>query len=135
MRIFRALCKSSRAPQNPNKVPLAPPRLPFRLRDRVSSRSVKSNATPCVQELQNLITKLSQNEFNQQFCKKEIEALNKANSESYFSYVKEKSENRSGFIKPGPQLNSVPLNKYLKRFPVASINPFEAKIPDDPKKR
>lgn len=132
MRIFRVLCAKNK-PQNPNRVPLAPPRLPLRLRDRVSTKTIKSNSTPCVQELQNLISKLAQNDFNQQFCTKEVEILNKVNGESYFNYIREKAENRSGYIKHGQQLNSVPLNNYLKRFPVVVKNPFEEKIVDSTK--
>lgn len=82
--------------------------------------------------MQNLITKLSQNDYNQQFCQKEVIAMRDANTASYHQFLKEKEENRAGHIKPGPHLNPVPLNKYLKRFPIEKPNPYEQTITDIP---
>lgn len=128
------LCRS-RKPQNPNTVPLAKPRLNLALRDRVCTKKLKGGQAPALQEMQNLITKLSQNDYNQQFCQNEITAMRDANTASYQQFLKEKQENRAGHIKPGPQLNPVPLNKYLKRFPIDKPNPFEDKITDLPPHR
>lgn len=127
MRIFRMLCgKGTQRPQNPNRVPLAKPRLPFALRDRVCTKKERGGVAPAIQEMQNLITKLAQNDWNQQFCQKEIISMRDANTESYMRFLKEREENRTGAIKPGQQLNPVPLNKYLKRFPISRSNTFEA---------
>lgn len=132
MRLFSALFGRGSAPQNPNKVPLSKPRLYFRTRDRVSTKALKSVGMPCVQELQNLISKLAVNDYNQQFCKKEFDVLTAENQRVYKQFLDEKAENRSGVIKPGMKLNPVPLNKYLKRFPVAKKNKFEEKLPTIP---
>lgn len=131
MRIFQMLCRSRR-PQNPNTVPLAKPRLYLALRDRVCTKRLKGGQAPALQEMQNLITKLSQNEYDQRFCQKEIIAMRDANTASYHQFLKEKEENRAGHIKPGPHLNPVPLNKYLKRFPIEKPNPYEEKTPELP---
>lgn len=138
MRLFRMLCsKGTTRPQNPKRVPLAKPRLPLAVRDRVCTKKEKGGVAPALQEMQNLITKLAQNEWNQQFCQKEIIAMRNANTSSYMSFVKEKEENRTGAIKPGQNLNPVPLNKYLKRFPIQKSNAFEveAKIVEPPPHR
>lgn len=82
--------------------------------------------------MQNLITKLAQNNYNQQFCKKEVIDMRNSNTASYEAFLKEKAENRAGKIKPGNQLNPVPLNKYLKRFPIEKPNPYEAKTEELP---
>lgn len=132
MRLFQALCRNCRRAQNPNKVPLAKPRLKFALKPTVSTKTVKSTAAPALQEMQNLITKLAQNDYNQEFCKDEYIKMQNASTESYKAYLKEKAENRAGKIKPGNQLNPVPLNEYLKRFPNKSKNPFEDKIVEEP---
>lgn len=130
MRIFQILCRS-RKPQNPYKVPLAKPRLNFALRNRISTKKQKSTAMPAIQEMQNLITKLAQNEYNDQFCQKEIKEMIEANSAAYKVHIAEKEENRGNFIKPGPHLNPVPLNKYLGRnYPLTKPNPFEDRIQD-----
>lgn len=139
MRLFAILCRS-RKPQNPNRVPLATPRLPFTLRDRVSgTKTIKESSAPAIKEMQNLITKLSQNDWNQEFCKKEIVAMNQANTASYMNALKEKRDNRMGIIKPGTQLDPIPLTKYLRsRFPIPPKNSFEEKlkeIPEIKKKR
>lgn len=128
MRIFRALFKNKNAPQNPKRVPLAAPRLPFALRDRVSSKPRGTGNIPCHQELQNLISKLEQNEYNQSFCQKEINELNYAQKESHIQFLKDKAERRTGEIKPGQELNSVPLNKYLKKFPLMRKDVIEKHI-------
>lgn len=130
MRIFAMLCKNK--PQNPLKVPLAKPRLPLALRDRVSTRRTKGGSVPALQELQNLINKLAQNDFNQDFCKNEIIAMRNASTAAHEKSMTEREENRAGNIKPGANLNPVPLNKYLKKFPVVKANPFEAKIVELP---
>lgn len=135
MRIFQMLCtKGSKRPQNPYKVPLAKPRLPLAVRDRVCTKKVQGGTAPALQEMQNLITKLAQNDFSQQFCQTEITAMRDSNTESYMKFLKEKEENRTGAIKPGQHLNPVPLNKYLKRFPLNKPNVFEveAKIQEPP---
>lgn len=131
MRIFQMLCRS-RKPQNPKTVPLAKPRLNFALRDRVCTKKTKGGLAPALQEMQNLITKLSQNDYNQTFCQKELIEMRDANTASYQQFLKEKEENRSGRIKPGPHLNPVPLNKYLKQFPIEKPNPYEQKFDDLP---
>lgn len=133
MRLFAILCRS-RKPQNPNRVPLATPRLPFTLRDRVSgTKTIKESSAPAIKEMQNLITKLSQNDWNQEFCKKEIAAMNQANTASYMNALKEKRDNRMGIIKPGTQLDPIPLTKYLRsRFPIPPKNPFEEKLKEIP---
>lgn len=125
------LCRSQK-PQNPKRVPLAKPRLYLALRDRVCTKKVQGGMAPALQEMQNLITKLSQNDYSQQFCQKEVIAMRDANTASYHQFLKEKEENRAGHIKPGPQLNPVPLNKYLKRFPIEKPNPYEEKITELP---
>lgn len=136
MRLFTMLCRSKK-PQNPKKVPLATPRLPFALRDRVSgSKIVRESTAPALREMQILISKLSQNDWNQEFCKKEIAAMHEANTASYLNALKEKSENRMGVIKPGPQLDPIPLTKYLRgRFPIPQKNPFEEKLRDIPERK
>lgn len=132
MRLFSMLCKHSRKPQNPKKVPLATPRLPLALRDRVSgSRISRESSAAGLKEMQNVISKLSQNDWNQEFCKTEVKAMCDANTASYLNYLRQKKENRIGVIKPGPQLDPIPLTKYLKsRFPISTPNPFEEKIQD-----
>lgn len=85
MRIFRALW--SRKPQNPKTVPLAKPRLNLALRDRVCTKSQKIRMAPALQEMQNLITKLAQNEYNSQFCQKEINAVRDANTGNDFCHI------------------------------------------------
>lgn len=139
MRLFAMLCRS-RKPQNPKKVPLAVPRLPFALRDRVSgTKTTRESSAPALKEMQNLITKLAHNDWNQEFCKKEIAAMQEANTASYLNALKEKKENRMGVIKPGPQLDPIPLTKYLKsRYPIPPKNSFEEslkEIPEWQKKR
>lgn len=123
------LCrKGSMKPQNPKCVPLARPRLPFALRDRVCTRKEKTSVAPALQEMQNLISKLAQNDYQEQFCQNEIKAMVQANTDAYQKFLKEKEENRTGAIKPGSHLNPVPLNKYLKRFPIPKVNEYEKKI-------
>lgn len=136
MRLFAMLCRS-RKPQNPKRVPLATPRLPFALRDRVSgSKTVRETSAPALKEMQILISKLSQNNWNQEFCKKEITAMHEANTASYMNAVKEKNENRMGVIKPGSQLDPIPLTKYLRsRFPIPKKNPFEESLGDIPERK
>lgn len=89
--------------------------------------------------MQALISKLSQNDWNQEFCKKEIAAMQEANTQSYLNAVREKRENRMGVIKPGSQLDPIPLTKYLQtRFPIPKKNPFEEKLkplPEHKRKR
>lgn len=133
MRLFTMLCRS-RKPQNPKRVPLATPRLPFALRDRVSGTKLnRDSSAPALKEMQNLITKLSQNDWNQEFCRKEIADMQKANTESYLNALKETRENRMGVIKPGSQLDPIPLTKYLRsRYPIPQQNPFEEKLPEIP---
>lgn len=133
MRLFAMLCRRG-SPQNPNKVPLAKPRLPLALRDRVGgSRNSKDSTASALKEMQILINKLAQNDWNQEFCKKEIADMRAANTASYMNYLKEKRDNRMGVIKPGLQLDSIPLTKYLKaNYPVAKPNPFEDKIQELP---
>lgn len=114
-------------PQDPKKVPLARPRLPFALRDRVCTKKEKGGSAPALQEMQNLITKLTQNDYSEQFCQNEIKEMRDASTASYMEFLKQRDENRLGIIKPGPHLNPVPLNKYLKRFPIAKINEYEKK--------
>lgn len=134
MRLFAMLCRNCRKPQNPRRVPLATPRLPFALRDRVSgTRIVRESSAPAIKEMQMLISKLAQNDWNQEFCKKEAEAMRDANTASYMNYLKEKTDNRMGVIKPGAQLDPIPLTKYLRtRYPISKQNPFEDKIEEIP---
>lgn len=125
MRIFQVLLKNKNAPQNPKRVPLAAPRLPFALRDRVSSKPGKTTNIPCHQELQNLISKLAQNDYNQVFCQKEVNDLRSAQNEAYLQFIKDRTERRTGEIKPGNELNPIPLNKYLKKFPLMRRDAIE----------
>lgn len=118
MRLFSMLCKHSRRAQNPKKVPLAKPRLPFGLREYVSTKCEKTVTAPGIQEMQNLISKLAHNDYDQRFCTDEVKEMNKSFEASYQQFLKNKEENRKGVIRPGAKLNSVPLNKYLKRFPI-----------------
>lgn len=128
MRIFQALFKAKRAPQNPKRVPLSAPRLPFGLRNYVSTKKDNARDVPCQQQLQNLITKLAQNDFNQTFCQNEVEALSKAQIASFEQSNNERMERRIGEIKPGPTLKPIPLNKYLKKFPISKMDPIESSI-------
>lgn len=134
MRLFAMLCRQSRKPQNPKTVPLAKPRLPFALRDRVSGgNSLKNSSASSLKEMQILISKLAQNDWNQEFCKQEIVAMRDANTASYMTFLKEKRENRMGVIKPGAQLDPIPLTKFLKsRFPIPKPNPYEEKMKEIP---
>lgn len=129
MRIFQALFKkNSRPPQNPKRVPLSAPRLPFGLKNKVSTRKDNARAAPCQQQLQDLLTKLEKNDFNQTLCQNEVEALSKAHAASYEQYCNERAERRIGEIKPGSTLNGIPLNKYLKKFPISKMDEIESEI-------
>lgn len=125
MRIFQVLFRNKRAPQDPKRVPLSAPRLPFALSNRVCTKRERARDIPFQQELQNLMTKLAQNDFNQSFCQNEIKALEKAQIVSLEQYQNEKSERRIGEIKPGPTLKPIPMNKYLKNFPISKMDGIE----------
>lgn len=117
MRLFYFLCKNARAPQDPKKVPLAKPRLPFRLRDKVSQKIDSREQASTIQETLNLITALGKHDFNEQHCQKEIEALRAAHQKQYDEMIALKLENQSEEVPVGNDLRSQHLNKYLKRFP------------------
>lgn len=122
MRLFYFLLKNSRAPQDPNKVPLMKPRLPFRLRDRVSGRGGDRERTSTVQETINLINSLTKHDYNQQHCQKEIQKLKEVTQKSYDEMIALKLENQSGEIPVGTTLRARQLNKYLARFPEPKNN-------------
>ncbi|XP_031619855.1 uncharacterized protein LOC116338608 [Contarinia nasturtii] len=128
MRIFQMLCAISRRPQNPYKVPLAKPRLPFRLKDKIRGKGAKLEMNQTVQQMQNLITKLAQNDYDQRFCADEIKLMNESARNSFQEYVKQKKENRAEHVKPGKDVNAIQVNKYLKKFPTLPPNPYEAKL-------
>lgn len=116
MRLFQCMC-NSRLPQNMLKVPLRQPRLPFKLRDRVSGRSTSSDKKTCVQETINVINALTKYEYNTQYCQKEIVELRRAHQAQYEAWLNKKEQAKSGTIEPGQNLTGVRLNKFLRKFP------------------
>lgn len=124
MRIFQMLCRSRR-PQNPNKVPLAKPRLYLALRDRVCTKKDRVALAPALQEMQNLITKLAKNDYNSQFCQKEIIEMRDANTASYEQYLKEKRENRMGKLSAENHLKNAVFLLHLNTFYNSNQNQFD----------
>lgn len=80
MRLFFALLKNARQPQNVNIVPFKAV-LPMKLRNHVSGKSDRQKTAPCIQELTVLFAKLKEHEFNEELCVKETAILRAANRE------------------------------------------------------
>lgn len=81
MRLFFALLrKTARQPQDVNNVPFKAV-LPMKLRNRVSGKSDRQKAAPCIHELTMLFAKLKEHEFNDELCAKETAILRAANRE------------------------------------------------------
>lgn len=124
MRLFRMLCGKA---QNPYKVPLAKPRLNFALRDKIRGKGAKKDMHQTLQHMQNLITKLAQNDYDQRFCTNEVKLMNDAMEKANQEFRIQKEENNSDRIKTGQNINAHQINKYLKKFPIYKPNPFEEK--------
>lgn len=117
MRLFYCLLKNARAPQDPTRVPLRKPRLPFKLHNSVSGRAQDRDKTNVVQETINLINALATQDYNQKHCAKEIKAMQDASQKSVDEMRAVRLENQSGEIPPGRNLRPRQLNKFLQRFP------------------
>lgn len=117
MRLFHFLCK--RGLQNQFKVPLAAPRLPLKLRDKVRDSKDGARKLTDTQEVINLLNALAKNDFNQKHCQKEIDALKARNKECIDEERAQNADRRSANIKIGTDINSNQLNKLLKKFPVS----------------
>lgn len=124
MRLFPFLCKNVRRLQNINRVPLMAPRLPFRLRDRVSGRKTETAGKSSIQETTNLLITLRNHDYNEQYCQKEIERLQAANQADYDAWQARKEQSKSRAYQPGRDLKGLQLNKFLKKFPEPKKNDF-----------
>lgn len=99
------------------KVPLAAPRLPFKLRNFVSGRNPVTERKTSVQEVINVLNAMAKHDFNTQLCQKEIEKLQCVTQEEYEAWIARKAAAKKGEIQPGRNLNGVRLNKLLEKFP------------------
>lgn len=135
MRLFFALLKNARAPQDVQKVPLKVPRIPFGVRTKVSGRGTKRALLSTVQETVNLISALAKNDFKQQHCEEEINKLRKAHQESYEAWQETKRLNQALDIPVGSQLSVTQLNKYLKRFPEPKLGEISSNLQKLDKKK
>lgn len=80
MRLFCALMRNGRKPQNVSAVPFKAV-LPMKIRNHVSGKSDRIKVAPCIQELTALFAKLKDHEFNDELCTKEVAAVREANRE------------------------------------------------------
>lgn len=80
MRLFFALLRNGRRPQDINSVPFKAV-LPLKIRNHVSGKSDRQKIAPCIQELTVLFAKLKEHEFNDEMCAKEVAILREANRE------------------------------------------------------
>lgn len=80
MRLFFALLRNGRWPQDINNVPFKAV-LPMKLRNHVSGKSDRQKLAPCIQELTVFFARLKEHEFNDELCAKETAALRAANRE------------------------------------------------------
>lgn len=71
----------------------------------------------CLHEMSILFAAMKDNDFNEKKCKKEFEALKKANIEAMNRAREDKLKNAGQISTTGNKLNSNQLNKYLKSFP------------------
>lgn len=124
MRLSIVLCIARNRPQMPSRVPFQAPRLELRLKSRVS-RIMGTRAYPCIQETQNLITKLAENEFTGKFCEREYGNLKKSNEEHHANAQAEKARNRSKVFELGREMSFTGTCRYLKKFTPPRRNPFE----------
>ncbi|KAJ6642787.1 hypothetical protein Bhyg_07741, partial [Pseudolycoriella hygida] len=93
MRLFFALMKNGRKPQSIHKVPFKA-MLPMELRNHVSDH-----------------------EFNDEHCAKEVAALREANREYLTTRRETKRIRNGGILTPGKDLHYKQLNNYLRLFP------------------
>lgn len=70
-----------------------------------------------MQEISVLFAAMKDNDFNEQHCAREINALNKANKEALDCAKEQKMKNRGQIVTTGRQLTSKQLNKYLRGYP------------------
>ncbi|ENN78286.1 uncharacterized protein LOC109536477 [Dendroctonus ponderosae] len=119
MRLFTSLMgvkqKARARPQEP--VPFKEI-LPLKLKPGVSGKGNKMSNLSCLYEMSILFACLSNSEFQQQPCGKEITSFQKCYS-TYTSDKKQKSErDMKGILTPGERnLSAKQLNMLLKRYP------------------
>lgn len=115
MRLYTALCQF-RGPQMIKKVPFKA-LLPMKLRNMVSGKSDRTAEVPCLQELSILFASLKNNEFNESFCKKEIENVQRAHVAHMNKKFADSQTLTRGVVSTGRDLTFRELNKYLKGYP------------------
>lgn len=110
------LLQQFRGPQQLNKVPFKA-LLPLRIRNYVSGKSDRTAEVPCLQELSVLFASMKNNEFNDSFCRQEIEAVQKAHVAHLNKRFADRQTFNKGVVSTGRDLTFRQLNKYLNRFP------------------
>lgn len=117
MRLAALLFRNARQPQNENKVPFKAV-APLQLKDRVSSKNLKTRERGCLYEISLLLTCLEEHEHEDKSCIQEIKTL----EECYKKYT----ENMQRQLTEQKQLVPVPNSKdhthkqityLLRRYP------------------
>lgn len=116
MRLFLALCKNARAPQNPDRVPFKA-MLPMKLNNTVSGKSDRQKEVPCLQELTILLASLKTNDFDESLCKREVETLRQTNIAYTQKRKLEKEATHRGIVSTGRTLSYRQLNKFMRGYP------------------
>lgn len=83
----------------------------------VSGKVDSQKQVACLHEMSVLFAAMKDHEFNEAYCEKEIETLNKANIDAMNTARENKLKNAGAITTTGRDLNSKQLNKYLKKFP------------------
>lgn len=115
MRLF-AVLQQFRGPQPLKKVPFKA-LLPLRIRNYVSGKSDRTAEVPCLQELSVLFASMKNNDFNDAFCRQEIEHVQKAHVAHLNKRFADRQTFNRGVVSTGRDLTFRQLNKYLNGFP------------------
>ncbi|KAK7022017.1 hypothetical protein SK128_025260 [Halocaridina rubra] len=92
--------------------------LPMALRDQVSGKSNKQQATACLQEMTLMLACFKNADFDQSLCAKEIELFKKCNEEYMASKRLKKEQDRGTELIPNAKkLSFKHINVLLKKYP------------------
>lgn len=118
MHLTRILLRTARrTPQDPNKVPFRNPSVSLKLRQSIAGRKERVKDDTGLEELALLFASLKANDFNENYCKKEIDNLQRVFLEGKKRRAEEKKLAHSIVVKPGRDLHHCQLNLYLRKFP------------------
>lgn len=94
------------------------PILPLKLRNFVSGKGEKASDVCCLHEMSVLFACFKKNDFNQQFCSKEIENFQKCYVTTLNEKRLKKERESKGILNPGSKkLSYKQLNQFLKAYP------------------